>query len=199
MIEHLAKGGCPMKVLVTLLLVCFAACGTLFAEIVVGSSKQDVIAEWGRPTSQFTKGGTLTFIYADGREVDFESGKVVNVSMTLTLKNRGAITSRQSRVEGPPAQPAKQLATEMKKTVPEESKAVPAKTNAPVASPAAAPEKTNALITPPAVVLTKTNAPAILPSTAQAKTNAPVATTNAPTPLSTGPARTNAAVTNASH
>jgi hypothetical protein len=189
-----------MKILATILLVWVASCGTLLSEIVVGSSKKDVIAEWGKPSSQFTTGGTLTFIYADGREVDFENGKVVNVSKVLTSSNKAAATSRTSRVDAPPITPARQPAAEVKKTVPEQPKAVPAKTNAPAAAPAVAPAKTNALTTLPVVVAPKTNAPATSPSTTQARTNTPVATTNASVlPPSPAPAQTNAAVTNAPH
>jgi hypothetical protein len=195
-----------MRILAMVFAVWIASCGTLFSEIVVGSSKQDVLTEWGKPASRITTGGNVTFIYMDGKEVDFESGKVVNVSVMLTSKNKGATTSRTSRVESPPAQP-KTVAAKTNTPVASAS-AAQVKTNAPAVSPATVSAKTNLLITPPAVVPPKTNAPAIPPSSAATtKTNAPItapavipATTNAlMAPPSSAPAQTNAAVTNAPH
>jgi hypothetical protein len=166
-----AKGDCPMRILAATLLVWIALCAKLLAEVAVGSAKQDVLTEWGKPMSQFTTtGGTLTFIYADGREVDFENGKVVNISKTLTAKNKGATTSRTSRVDSPPVTPAKQPAAEVKKTVQEQPKAVPARTNAPAATSAVAPAKTSAPVVPPV-----SSAPAAPPPPHKTKTDSQAA------------------------
>jgi hypothetical protein len=148
--------GSIVKALVLVFCIWIASCGALLAEIDVGSSKDDVLSEWGRPSAHSGSSSKETLVYKDGREVQLQDGKVVEV-LYPSIKKTPSTTpapQRQQTAVLPPATATQKATTnavktvaqktDVKKTAPPISvtnavKTTAQKTNAVAASPVSVP------------------------------------------------------------
>lgn len=126
-----------LALLVFLTLACLGR-----AEIILGTSRDEVVQQLGKPTSAARRGEHEILLYPKGLRIEFRDGKVVTVSGALPAPP-------PSNASGPAKAPAKPASTKEEPTPPPN---VPAPA---VAAPAAvAPVNATAATTAPAAALT---------------------------------------------
>lgn len=95
-----------MKATLPFALFLLAVCDAAPADVQVGSTRADVIKEWGEPQRTMRLGPVEEFVYETGTRVGFQDGKVTRIRNKEAMKNRSAKAPSAVPSTGAPASAA---------------------------------------------------------------------------------------------